>query len=214
MKKIMLIILGLMISSIVVGEDGHSEFKGLSTYQNNQTAENFIKAYQHYQKQLDGESQNTARLMISYLNKIELDKNLNSLEENIDSLSFKTQFSYANLLLEVGELDKCIQIYTKLNEDFPNWSCPWRHKGEAYLKQRKLHKAEISTKKAISTRKDHYDAYIQLAEIQKELGNYKKAMRTLEEGEKYAETDYEDEVPESSVDTLRDELKELIKKHN
>ena len=70
--------------------------------------------------------------------------------------------------------------------------------------------AEIATKKAIELQENHFDAYIQLAEIQKKMGNYEIALKTLEKGLTYAEFDHEDEVSDEEVEVLKNEILELI----
>jgi len=143
---------------------------------------------------------------------MELEKNLEVLGSNLDSLNTRTKFSYANLLLELGKLDESIIIYDKLNEDVPKWSCPWRHKGEVLIKQNKLLEAETATLMAIETREDHFDAYVQLAKIQKDMKKYEEALKTLNKGLSYYSSDPEEEVTDEEVIELKLELEELLKK--
>ncbi|RLC45462.1 MAG: hypothetical protein DRI23_13530 [Candidatus Cloacimonadota bacterium] len=70
--------------------------------------------------------------------------------------------------------------------------------------------AEMVTLKAIETREDHYDAYIQLAEIQMHLGKYETALETLEKGSKYVEADIEGEVDSDEVKALKSQIESLI----
>jgi tetratricopeptide (TPR) repeat protein len=110
----------------------------------------------------------------------------------------------------MGKYEPAVAIYEKINQQFPKWSCPWRHKGEAFFKSGKLEKAEQALQKAIETRKQHYDAYVMLAEVQKEQNEYRQALETLQEGMKYKNKDIEEgEVDELEVDFLMLELLEL-----
>jgi tetratricopeptide (TPR) repeat protein len=130
-----------------------------------------------------------------------MEKNLGKLEEGLDDLSNKNKFSYANILLELKQYDESIAIYKMLNEKTPKWSCPWRHRGEAYWKKKDYDNALMCSKKAIETRETHYDAYVQLAGIENEMGRCKDALATIEKGLTYYGKDIEDPEQEvSSVD--------------
>ena len=209
MKKIVLTIMVIVFITILIAEE-HNENELFSTYQQDQTFENFQKAIEHYNSNSENAEDYNSALMLSYLYTMELDNNLDILNDNLDSLDTRTKFSYANLLLELGKLDECIVIYDKLNEDVPKWSCPWRHKGEALMKQQNYKDAEVATIKAIEVREDHFDAYIQLAKIQKELREYEAALTTLEKGMQYEEADHEDEVSDKEVELLKADLQKLI----
>ena len=63
--------------------------------------------------------------------------------ENVEELPNKAKFSCANIQLEMGRYDDAIEIYKMLNEKTPKWSCPWRHRGEAYWKKGELDNAVI-----------------------------------------------------------------------
>ena len=199
----------IVFITILIAEE-HNENELFSTYQQDQTFENFQKAIEHYNSNSENAEDYNSALMLSYLYTMELDNNLDILNDNLDSLDTRTKFSYANLLLELGKLDECIVIYDKLNEDVPKWSCPWRHKGEALMKQQNYKDAEVATIKAIEVREDHFDAYIQLAKIQKELREYEAALTTLEKGMQYEEADHEDEVSDKEVELLKADLQKLI----
>lgn len=138
--------------------------------------------------------------MLSYIYMLEMERMLGQFEVRIDSLAPNIKFQYANLLLEIGKYDECIEVYEGLNEEFPDWSCPWRHKGEAYFKTSELEKAEISLQKAIETRVEHYDAYVMLAEVQEAMGKYTDALATLETAFSYKGKDIED--PEQEITDL------------
>ena len=210
MKKIVLMVLFVVLVSMLFAGDGkhdNSEFEHFNNYKNEQNAENFNTAINHY---FQNENNYSSNLMLSYLCFMELEKNLEVLELNLDSLTTRTKFSYANLLLELGKLDESIVIYDKLNEDVPKWSCPWRHKGEVLMKQNKLAEAETATLMAIETREDHFDAYVQLANIQKDMKKYEEALKSLNKGLSYYSSDPEEEVTDEEVESLKIELKKLM----
>ena len=207
MKKLVILLFIVLVTICFAGQHDYTEF---NEYQENPTYENFLKAANGYQAQTD--STYTANLMLAYLYKMQLDLEIKVLEENYDSLTTRTKFSYANLLLDLGKLDESIVIYDKLNEDVPKWSCPWRHKGEVLMKQNKLAEAETATLTAIETREDHFDAYVQLAHIQKDMKKYKEALKSLNKGLSYYSSDPEEEVTDEEIIKLKSELKELLKK--
>jgi len=207
MKKLVILLFIALVTICFAGQHDYTEF---NEYQENPTYENFLKAANGYQAQTD--STYTANLMLAYLYKMQLDLEIKVLEENYDSLTTRTKFSYANLLLDLGKLDESIVIYDKLNEDVPKWSCPWRHKGEVLMKQNKLAEAETATLIAIETREDHFDAYVQLAHIQKDMKKYKEALKSLNRGLSYYSSDPEEEVTDEEIIKLKSELEELLKK--
>ena len=212
MNKNQIIVLVFFIAAHLFGQHGSSDFEEYMNYQKEPTIENLTNAIEYYNAQLEGDSRYTAHLLLANIYQREFQKKMNILEEELDSLSTRNKFSYANLLLDIEQFEKSITIYDKLNEDFPKWSCPWRHKGEALLKIKKYEKAEVVTIKAIEVREDHFDAYVQLARIQKELGRYKDALQTLEKGLSYHESDPEEEVSDKEVEELYNELLKLIEK--
>ena len=207
MKKLLILLFIVLVTICFAGQHDYTEF---NEYQENPTYENFLKAAGGYQEQVD--STYTANLMLAYLYNMQMNKEIKVLEENYDSLTTRTKFSYANLLLELGRLDESIAIYDKINEDVPKWSCPWRHKGEALMKMEKLEDAEKATLKAIETREDHFDAYVQLAHIQKDMKKYEEALKSLNKGLSYYSSDPEEEITDEEVIKLKSELKELLKK--
>jgi tetratricopeptide (TPR) repeat protein len=171
-----------------------------SIYLKDRTPENFMKAFEHYNSMWADSSDYGAAVVLAYINMIEMEKNLGILEENMSELSSKNQFSYGNILLELGRYDEAIPIYEVLNEKSPKWSCPWRHKGEALWKQGELADAVVALNKAIETRETHYDAYVMLANVYSELDDCEKALETLEKGLTYFGKDIED--PEKEVSNI------------
>jgi tetratricopeptide (TPR) repeat protein len=214
MKRI-IALAGIMIMACLLFAQAHdnSEYEMYSQYQENPSAENFTRAYEKYSSQED----ETSRLLLAYLHYSELENQLAYMEENQDSLSMKTRFNFANLLLDLGRYDQCIIVYDKLNETSPQWACPWRHKGEAFWKMGDLSKAEQALEKSIEVRKNHYDAYVMLAEVQREAGKPELALKTLEEGFKYRDENPEysqDAEFEENVRKLQKDLQEELKIKN
>ncbi len=212
MHRIQIIVLVFLIAANLIGQHGTSDFEDYLNFQKEPTLENLIKTIEYYYIQLEGDSKYTAHLMLANIFQSEFQKNMNILEEELDSLSTRNKFSYANQLLDVGQFEKSIMIYNKLNKNFPKWSCPWRHKGEALLKMERYKEAEIATIKAIEVLEDHFDAYVQLARIQKKLGKYKDALQTLEKGLSYGDSDTEEEISNEEVEELYNELLKLNEK--
>lgn len=206
MRKICFMITITLFVGLLTAEVHSGTDDPFTIYQQDQTFENFQNAVNYYNENLKESDDYKSVLILSYLHAMELNNKLDILEINLDSLDTRTKFSYANLLLETGKTEESITIYNKLNTDFPNWSCPWRHKGEALLKQQDYQAAEVATVKAIEVREDHFDAYIQLAKIKKELGKYEEALRILEKGMEYVEATHEDEVTTEEVEVLKNEL--------
>ena len=207
MKKLLILLFIVLVTICFAVQHDYTEF---NEYQENPNYENFLKAAGGYQEQVD--STYTSNIMLAYLYSMQMNKEIKVLEENYDSLTTRTKFSYANLLLELGKLDESIAIYDKINEDVPKWSCPWRHKGEALMKMEKLEDAEKATLKAIETREDHFDAYIQLAHIQKDMKKYKEALKSLDKGLSYYSSDPEEEITDEEIIKLKTELQKFLKK--
>jgi tetratricopeptide (TPR) repeat protein len=191
MKFIILLLLSFTVF-YAIADDGQKD--AFSIYQEDANRENFLTAYGEL-----GESNN--QIFLSYLLYMEMERQLEEIK--IEDLKPQQKFMLANLFLELGKYEKSIEIYEKINEATPKWSCPWRHKGEALYKMRNFEQSEVALKKAIETRVEHYDAYIWLAKVQKELGKYKEALQTFETGISYKGKDIEE--PEKEVEQL-DEL--------
>lgn len=207
MKK--LFILAIALAIILPGVASAKDPSLFSIYLKDRSTENFVKAWEHYESLRADTANHSAAVVLAYLSLIELEKNLDLLEENKTELKNKTLFSYGNILLEMDEYDESIAIYEILNEKSPKWSCPWRHKGEAYWKKGDLDDAVIALNKAIETRETHYDAYVMLAEVYNDLDDCETALATLEKGLTYYGKDIEDpekEVSNKDVAFLRLEL--------
>jgi len=198
MKKILILVLAAAV--LVPGSALSKEKSLFRVYLDDRTAENYIKAVEHYEASRADTADYGAAIVLAYINLIELEKNLGILDESMDELKSKQKFSYGNILLELDRYDEAIAIYEVLNEKTPKWSCPWRHKGEALWKKGDLEAAETALKKSIETRETHYDAYVMLSEVQRDKKEYETALATLEKGLTYYGKDIED--PEKEVSNL------------
>jgi tetratricopeptide (TPR) repeat protein len=198
MKKLIILSAALMIA--IPGQALPEEKSAFRVYMDDRTTENFLRAFSEYESMREDTTDFGAAVVLAYMSLIELEKNLDILEENADDLSNGNKFSYANILLELGRYDDSIEIYEQLNEKTPKWSCPWRHKGEAQWKKGDLEEAVESLNMAIETRETHYDAYVMLAEVRRDMKEYEKALAVLEKGLTYYGKDIED--PEEEVGSL------------
>lgn len=190
MKRIIFALSLVIVFSLIFAEADNR--KPIMEYYNNQNFSNFLKAVSFYgvTNEVSKDYSSQTYLMSLYFN--ELNKTLDSLVANADSLAPGELFQTANTLLALGENEKAIALYERINTKTPKWSCPWRHKGQAYLKLKDFSHAEGSLLKAIETRKDHYDAYVMLSEVYYGQQNYKKAYDTMQEAFKYKTTGSEE----------------------
>lgn len=191
MKRFLILLFIVSLSFSLFAED-HGNNDAFSNYRNDPSFENFHKAVTEYSKM--AETTPTGHIMLSYLYQMEMDRNLNLVETKMDSLDMSGKFSYANLLLSLGRNEESVKVYEAINAEAPDWSCPWRHKGEALYKSDSLEEAEVATIKAIEAREDHFDAYVQLAHIQYDLDKKDEALKTLEKGFGYHDEECEEEV--------------------
>ncbi len=210
MKSFIITLILLAVGFNILAQHGLDDFEKYNDYFKEQDLDNFLTAVQHYEAEKEENFTNRILLANIFLN--EFSKNIAALEAEYDSLTVHGKFSLANLLLGVGKFQRSIEIYDELNENYPKWTCPWRHKGEALMKTGRLEEALAATIKSIESREDHYDAYIQLAEIQKELGDYEAALKSLEKGLQHRDTYTEDEITDEDVLNLQKEIEELLNK--
>lgn len=214
MKKMLVLalVLCLMAPALAAQEKEKKEPTPFQIYNENKTAENFVSAYNAYSAQMKDTANYSATAMLAYLSYYEMEKNLDLLKANMSSLKNMQKFQYANLLLELDRNEDAIAVYNVLNEASPKWSCPWRHKGEAYHKMKNYPEAEKALLMAIETRKEHYDAYIWLAEVYRDWGQYDKGIKAIEDGLAQYGKDIEDPEEEySSVEVAFLHL-DLLKK--
>ncbi|MCU0607577.1 MAG: tetratricopeptide repeat protein [Candidatus Edwardsbacteria bacterium] len=154
--------------------------------------------------------QDRRNLVLSfYVERTNLDAQVEQLYAERDSLDDMTAFSLANYLLEARDHDRAIALYAQLNAKKPKWSCPWRHRGEALYRQGRLDEAEAALLKAVETRQTHYDAYVWLAKVQRDLKRYADALETVKTAFKHKGRDVEDpgaEIKDDEDVKLLDEL--------
>lgn len=154
--------------------------------------------------------QDRRNLVLSfYVERASLDDQVGRLYAERDSLDDQAAFGLANYLLETRDYDRAVALYSRLNSTTPKWSCPWRHKGQALYSQGKLEEAEAALLQAIETRRTHYDAYVWLARVQRDLKRYGEALETVKTAFKYKGRDVEDpgrEVKDDEDIKLLDEL--------
>jgi tetratricopeptide (TPR) repeat protein len=206
------VILCLVVPSIILGQEAEKKPSPFQIYSNDQTPENFINAYDAYNAQMKDTANYGAAAMLAWLSYYELDRNLEMLKSHAGDLKNMQKFQYANILLELARYDEAIPLYEQLNAASPKWSCPWRHKGEAYFKMKNYAEAEKALLKAIETRKEHYDAYIWLAEVYRDWGKYDEGLKAIDDGLAQYGKDIEDPEKEySSVDVAFLHL-DLLKK--
>ncbi|MBN2460388.1 MAG: hypothetical protein JXB60_02175 [Candidatus Cloacimonetes bacterium] len=207
----MLIIIVILTLSACCGaqEDFYQPYQ---EYLESGSSAGFLKAWQYYHD--NGSNRTGSDLILGYLHLTELDKIVSMLHSRVDSLDNGQKFSLANLMLGMGRYKDSIAIYEILNETIPNWSCPWRHKGEAFFRSGQLAEAETSLLQAITTRKEHFDAYVMLAETQLELGKPAEALHTLETGLPYRGLSAEEADPEIKDSDIEFLYLELLKANN
>lgn len=212
--KIRIVVTAVLIMVLTVNIVNISADRGpFKTYMKDKSTENFILAFREYETAVDESEDVSAAIYLAYMHRFEIEEKLEILGEKLESLGNGQKFQYANLLLEMNRFDESVEIYGDLNKKAPQWSCPWRHKGEAYWRMGKLDKAVESLEKAIETRETHYDAYVMLAEVLNESGDYQRALQVLEKGLNYYGKDVED--PEREVDSVDVQFLylELLKKN-
>jgi|SRR5690554_2060490 len=197
-KKSIILLIFISLFTILSGENLFDRFM---EYQQDPTEEKLLETLQYYQNlQIEDPDDYQIPLLLAHVHYLELNRYIMTLYENIDSLYVSTQFQFANLLLSLNQYEQSLEIYNMITEATPQWSCAWRHKGEAYYYAGKLEEAESALKEAITTRPEHYDAYVWLAFIQKEQERYAEALETLDTGLDYYGKDIED--PDEELDAL------------
>ncbi len=184
----------LMMLIAIVALNLSAEEISLHTYFSNQTEENFLKVYNHLYKKIKANPKDYDSIIsLATLTQLAANNYSNQVKTKIDSLGMREKFLFANFLLQQEKYQEAINIYNKLNKAAPKWSCPWRHKGEAYFDMGKYKEAEQALFKAIEVKKNHFDAYILLAQIQEKMEKYQEALSTLETGLKYEDQNTEKE---------------------
>ncbi len=191
MKKVSCILIFLLVSGFVFGASQDL----LKSYFEDASYDNVKAVLEDANNSKDLTSANYNLLMVHYS---EMNKAMNKLEAMTSDLQPAQRFQLANIYLALGRSEQAIPHYDYLNENFENWSCPWRHKGEAYYNLQEWEEAEKALEKAIETRVEHYDAYLWLARVQLKLDKNKEALKTFETGMSYKGKDIEEPEEEFS----------------
>ncbi|PID28100.1 MAG: hypothetical protein CSB55_06190 [Candidatus Cloacimonadota bacterium] len=181
MKKI--IFIALLTALMLECYGSEKLFNLYHSYRKDQNAVNIGNLFNEIQKELkkDVSEEDTRLVAINFYFDL-FNGELKFFEENFDSLTVRSQFGYANILLALEEYDRALKIYDYLNQEAPEWSCPWRHKGEVYYRKGDMENAESAFIKSLEIRENHFDAYIWLAQAQIELKKYEEALQTFEKG--------------------------------
>ncbi len=149
-------------------------------YLRNPSPEGYRAARAHLDSVLSKNSGDRKALLYSaFVDQANLMAQIDRLYDLRDSLEGKQLFGLANLMLEMGDFRRSVDLYQRLNLQLPKWSCPWRHKGEALYRLGKLAEAEQALQKAVETRATHYDAWVWLARVQKDLGKRREALASI-----------------------------------
>ncbi len=218
MKKVLCLIICMLTIAFVFGDSNEL----LKSYFDESNLENIKAILDDANQSKDVASANMNLLLVHFS---EMSKAINKLEENSENLQAGQRFQLANIYLALGKYNEAITHYNILNKNFADWSCPWRHKGEAYFNLEKWKEAESALEKAIETRVEHYDAYLWLARTQLKLKKNKAALKTFETAMSYKGKDIEDPEEEFSsedekflrldilkANKMKKEYKELEKK--
>jgi len=156
------------------------------------------------------------QLNLAYIANYEAMRILDQLSEKIDELGNGEKFSLANIYLGMDKYEQAIKIYDKLNETSPKWSCPWRHKGEAYYKMGDFQAVAKALEQAIETNKEHYDAYIWMGLTLYEMQDYKRALEQFEIAKKLnaeeEDSHFDETIPDEKLEQIYLDLLEKTKK--
>lgn len=212
MKNLLILIVMMMMMGALLSAEAPAD--PVKQYLNAPDYTSFRAAVEHLNAQMKPEGDNfRTRLYLHYICDLEATRILDDLMENSASLAPGERFSLANFLLGKEDYKTAVKLYDAINTDLPNWSCPWRHKGEALYKMGDFQSAMSALEQAIATKLDHYDAYIWMAKTQKELGLHKEALANLEKAmtlDPDEEGHDDEEISEEDIQKLFKELRALL----
>lgn len=195
----------LTILSLLVAETSP-----VTSYFANPNSTAYLAAVQSCQADLQQDPEKVSvKILMANLAVMEAKRLANEVAEVSDKLDIGGSFQYANLLLAQKEYELAIAIYQKINTDSPDWSCPWRHKGEAYFRMGDYKSALVAFQQAVQTNKEHYDAYLWLAKTQYVLKKYKPALKNLETAftlNPEAEQNTDEVISEKTIKELHEAL--------
>ncbi len=208
--------LSIIMASLILFACLKAETTPLNAYFENPSAAAFMTAFDFCSNKLaQHPTQLTYKILMANLATMESVRLADEIHPMLDSLQTGAKFQYANLLLAQNRFDEAVAIYDVLNKNTPNWSCPWRHKGEALFELKRYEEAEVSLIQAIETNKEHYDAYVWMAKTQYQLGKYKEALKHLETAltlDPEAEASEDAGISKESVQILHRDLRQLTGK--
>jgi tetratricopeptide (TPR) repeat protein len=212
MKHLFLLSLALCICGLVFAQ----EVTPLNEYLKNPGTSNFSKAVSTLDNTISkGEKVNLSKLHLAYIADFEAKRLMEELITNADALAAGERFTLANMLLGKEQYPQAVMVYNSLNKEFPNWSCPWRHKGEAHYKLGNYQESVKALTESIRTNEQHYDAYVWMAYALNKLERYPEALQNLEKAMTLSpeEEESDDEViSEEEIQRLYNELKSKVKK--
>jgi tetratricopeptide (TPR) repeat protein len=213
MKKFCLLILILSMLAWLA-----AEANPVTDYFSNPTSAAYIAAVQYCSTSLEKDpSQNMLKIQLASLAVTEANRltaDVSSAEDKLDTAGL---FQYGNLLLAQKRYQDAINVYQKINVSTPAWSCPWRHKGEAYFRLNNYKQALEALLMAVETNRQHYDAYLWLARTQYQLKKYKAGLQSLETAltlNPKAEENQDEVMSENSIKALHDALLKKTGKRN
>lgn len=210
MKKIVLLTLAILLCGTVFAQENDP----VNTYLDSPNPTAFSPAISSlYQSITAGENLTRSKIYSLYLMNVETRRLVDELMVTADSLPAGERFSLANVLMGMEMLDQAVVLYEGLNEAYPTWSCPWRHKGEAYYKLGEYEAAAGALQEAINTNENHQDAYLWMAFALNELGEYSSALENLERAlsmESEEEGGEDSVIPQEQIEALHRELVERL----
>lgn len=210
MKSQIMALILICIAGVLIAEESSDP---IARYFENPDYATFQKAVEaSLDSILVSKSPNLHKLQLAYIAENEVSRLLDELQASKAELSTGELFNLANLYLSRAAYEPAIALYDSLNAAYPKWSCPWRHKGEAYYRLEEYEKAATALQQAIATNEQHYDAYIWMAMTQKELGQYSPALKNLEKAMELspdAEQSEDKALSQEQIMNLYHELQQL-----
>jgi len=212
MKKLLLI---LIVVLMMVSLPAKEQVNPLEQYIDNPGLETFSSAIDYLMQQQAKDPENRRiELQAAYFAGLEASRIMRRSKEILSDLSAGEQFLLGNILMSLHRLEEAVEIYDRINLEYPDWSCPWRHKGEALYKLQDYKAAAKALDKAIETNREHYDAYIWAAFNLYKLKKYKQARQYLETAftlNADKEGHYDEVIPDEKIHDLYDKLKKKTK---
>ncbi len=208
-------ILALTAAVLFVALAAQTNVNPLREYLNEPGLETFSAAMTYLaQMQAKDPTNRRVELQAAYFAGLEAKRIMETAKEKLESLNAGDKFLMGNILMALDRLPEAVEIYDQIILDNPDWSCPWRHKGEALFKMKNYKAAAKALDKAIETNKQHYDAYVWAAFNLYELKKYKQARQYLETAFSLnAEADghHDEEIPGEKIRDLYEKLKKKTK---